>query len=127
MNKKIVHVSALIAGKLFALFAVIGPVLAQDSGGEGGPPGLTPISGESGLGGLIDSSYATILGFMGGLAGALAVAYLIYGGILYIQGNAEAGKKIIVNVLIGVGIVLLAAVLVYTVKNLIEGTGATAG
>lgn len=104
---------------MFVLSSLVMPVFAQT------PPSVTPISEETNLTDLINSSYATILGFLGALAGALAVAYLIYGGILYIQGNAESGKKIIVNVLVGVGIVVLAAVLVWTVLKLLGSPGAS--
>ena len=53
-----------------------------------------------------------------GIAGAIAVVYLIYGGITYIIGGekgAESGKKIIVNAIIGLAIIALAGLIARTV------------
>jgi len=59
---------------------------------------------------------ATIGGWMLGLAGALVVVYLIYGGILYITGGPKAeenAKKVIMNALIGLIVITLA----YAIAN----------
>lgn len=61
------------------------------------------------------------------VAGALAVIYLIYGGILYItaagdQEKATAGRTAIVNAIIGIIIIALAFAIVAWVTNAIQGT-----
>jgi len=53
----------------------------------------------------------TIGGWMMTLAGALAVVYLIYGGIMYITGGekgAEKAKQMIINAITGLVIVALS-------------------
>ena len=57
-----------------------------------------------------------------GIAGAIAVVYLIYGGIIYITGGekgADSGKKIIVNAIIGLAIIALAGLIARTVLQVI--------
>lgn len=76
-----------------------------------------------------DVELITILGnvitWIMGIAGAIAVIYLIYGGITYITGGekgAEGGKKIIVNAIIGLAIIALSAVIANTVIGILKGT-----
>lgn len=64
------------------------------------------------------------------VAGALAVIYLVYSGILYITaaGNPDAAKKGqqgIVNAIIGLVIIVLAYVIVNVVISAVSGTGST--
>lgn len=59
------------------------------------------------------------------LAGAIAVIYLVYGGILYITaaGDAEKatkGRTAVINAVIGVVIILLALVIVTWVSNIVK-------
>lgn len=59
-----------------------------------------------------------------GLAGAIAVLYLIYGGITYITGGekgATAGKTMITNAIIGIAIIALSIVIV---KAVLQAIGA---
>jgi hypothetical protein len=61
-------------------------------------------------------------GWMMALAGALAVVYLIYGGIMYITGGekgAEKAKQLIINSIIGLVIVALSWVIANMVLNVI--------
>jgi len=61
-----------------------------------------------------------IVNFILGLAGAIAVIYLIWAGIQYITGGAkgaQAAKDAIVNAIIGVVVILLAYVIVNAVIN----------
>ena len=60
-------------------------------------------------------------------AGALAVIYLIYGGILYItaggdQEKATAGKTAVINAVIGIIIIALALLIVAWAKSLVSTT-----
>jgi len=55
-------------------------------------------------------------------AGALAVFYLIYGGVLYITAGGDAekatkGRTAVINAIIGVVIILLALVILGWVKK----------
>ncbi|HEY4524636.1 MAG TPA: hypothetical protein VJK26_02060 [Patescibacteria group bacterium] len=63
------------------------------------------------------------------LAGALAVIYLVYGGILYITAGGDAekatkGRTALVNAIIGIVIIILAFLIVVWVNRLIN-TGRT--
>jgi len=63
---------------------------------------------------------ASFFRFFAGLGGILAVLFLVLGGIQYIMGNAEAGKKTISWALIGLTIAILSLIIVSTV---LEGVG----
>lgn len=66
-----------------------------------------------------------IVQFILGLAGAIAVVYLIWAGIQYITGGpkgADAAKAQIVNAIIGIAVILLAYVIVGVVKQAITGS-----
>jgi hypothetical protein len=61
-----------------------------------------------------------------GLAGIVAILFMVYGGYRYITsgGNeegAEAGKHILTNSIIGVAVILLAYVILTVVQNAIMG------
>lgn len=61
-------------------------------------------------------------GWMLGIAGGIAVLYLIYGGIIYITGGekgAEKGKAVIVNAIIGIAVIALATVITRAVINVV--------
>jgi len=60
------------------------------------------------------------------MAGAIAVIYLVYGGILYITAGGDAekatkGRTAVINAIIGIIIILLALVIVRWVGALIGG------
>ena len=70
----------------------------------------------------------TVLGnianWLFGLAGGLAVLFLIYGGVTYIIGGAEAektAKKLIMNAIIGLVVIALAYVLAQLAIDLVTG------
>ncbi len=59
------------------------------------------------------------------LAGAIAVIYLVYGGILYITASGDAekatkGKTAVINAIIGIVIILLAIVIVNWVVSIVQ-------
>jgi len=61
------------------------------------------------------------------IGGALAVIYLIYGGVLYVtaagdQEKATAGRTAIVNAIIGIVVIALALVLVSWVSGAVNTT-----
>ncbi len=89
------------------------PVLAQFTS-----PKPTPITSGS-LQSVIDG----ISNAVAGLAGAIAVLFLIYGGIMYIVGGeagSKSGRAIITNALIGLVVVVLAVIIVKFVLGAIE-------
>ena len=58
-------------------------------------------------------------------AGALAVIYLIYGGMLYITAGGDAekatkGRTALINAIIGIIIILLALIIVAYVRDTLE-------
>lgn len=66
-----------------------------------------------------------IINILLGIAGLVAVIFLIVGGFRYITagGNeeaAEAGKKAIVNAIIGIVIIILSFVIVRVVANAVK-------
>jgi len=76
----------------------------------------------TGSGGIIDFVVTWFLI----LAGAIAVIYLIYGGMLYITaaGDAEKatkGRTALINAIIGIIIIALAFVIVQWVTQVIQG------
>jgi len=81
---------------------------------------LNPVASTSstGVAGVINNVITIVLW----IAGALAVIYLIYSGILYITaaGNPDAAKKGqqgIINAVIGIVIIVLAFVILRAVFN----------
>lgn len=111
MKKLFINLSAWLAGTLALLPT---PALAQRS------PDLTPIGGGGGITALT-TMIETAVDIIAGIAGAIAVAYLVYGGITYITGGAggaENAKKIIINAIIGMVIILLAYVIANAVVDL---------
>lgn len=74
--------------------------------------------------------FKTILQWALGIAFAIAVIFLIYGGFLYITsgGNEEQatkGKSAVVNALIGIVVIILSFVIVNVVANLASGNGSS--
>ena len=74
----------------------------------------------------IEQVIATVGGWLLGIAGGVAVLYLIYGGIIYITGGekgAEKGKAVIVNAIIGIAIIALATVIAQAVIDVLGSAG----
>lgn len=76
----------------------------------------------TGSGGIIDFVVTWVLV----LAGAIAVIYLIYGGLLYITAGGDAekatkGRTALINAIIGIIIIALAFVIVQWVGSIIQG------
>ncbi len=76
----------------------------------------------TGPGGII----STVLTWFLILAGAIAVIYLIYGGILYITAGGDAekatkGRTALINAIIGIIIIALAILIVQWVSGIIQG------
>jgi hypothetical protein len=83
-------------------------------------PSVKPVT-YTGLSGII-TILAKVGGWLLGLAGALAVVYLIYGGIMYITGGekgAEKAKQMIINAITGLVIVALASLIATLVLRVI--------
>lgn len=113
MKKLLLHTSAVAATWLSTLAR---PAFAQTL------PALEPATGtgnETTIIGIIQS----VVDWLFILAGALAVAYLVWGGIQYITGGAEgskAAKGTIINAIIGVVIIVLSYVIVNAVVSLLN-------
>ena len=63
-----------------------------------------------------------VIGWGLGIAGAVAVLYLIVGGFLYItaggdEGKIDKAKNTIKNAIIGIVVILLALVIVFTINQ----------
>lgn len=87
-------------------------------------PDLTPIPGEGNVP-VIKTMITNIVLFIVWLAGALAVAYLVYGGILYITAGGDAekatkGKTAIINAIIGIIIVFGALIIISWIKKSLD-------
>ncbi|OGB74285.1 hypothetical protein A2V68_00800 [candidate division Kazan bacterium RBG_13_50_9] len=68
----------------------------------------------------LTSGFTGIMGWVPPIIGALFVLMIIYGGLVYLQGNAENGKKIILAAIIGAAIVMLATIII---SLLLGGSG----
>jgi len=82
---------------------------------------ISPIPGSTGLMDIIARTVNAVLL----LAGAIAVIYLIYGGILYITAGGDAekatkGRTALINAIIGIIIILLALVIVVYIKSVVH-------
>lgn len=84
------------------------------------PPDFTPLDAGGGLS--IKDMITNIGVFIIWIAGALALGYLIYGGILYITAGGDAekatkGRTAVINSVIGIIIVFLALIIIQWVRN----------
>lgn len=110
----VLAIVAMLALAFMPVFAAQAAYRVPDATGGGGT-------------GLANESSATeiifrIIQIMLGVAGLVAVIFLIIGGFRYITagGNeetAEAGKKTITNAIIGIVVILLAFVIVRVISN----------
>lgn len=87
-----------------------------------GPEPITPVTGISTFGQLFIRVVTWILL----IAGAIAVIFLIYGGIQYLTagGNPEQATKAkttIVNAVIGIIVIALAFAIFFVVRNFVLG------
>ncbi|MFA5967324.1 MAG: hypothetical protein WC805_02310 [Patescibacteria group bacterium] len=74
--------------------------------------------------GSLESIITLLANWAAGIAGAIAVAFLIYGGFVYITGGekgAEKAKPLIINAIIGLFVIALAFVIVNTVVGALGG------
>lgn len=72
----------------------------------------------------ITSILDRVINFILGIAGGIAVIYLIWAGIQYITGGAKgaaAAKDAIVNAIIGIVVILLSYVIINAVITAIGG------
>ncbi len=81
-------------------------------------PTLTFASGTPSIQAII----ANIVNWVFWLAGAVAIVYLIYGGILYITAGGDAekatkGRTALINAIIGILIIVSAIVIINLVKG----------
>lgn len=86
-------------------------------------PDVTPLTGDFTIQDLVDIIGKVIQALLL-IAGALAVAYLIYAGIMYITGGAKGdadAKKMIINAITGVVVIVLSYVLVGAAVSLVRG------
>ena len=126
--KKALIVFAIMAVALTAV-NLAPAALAQGLISPGDQPGA--IAQQTGGEGDIREFAKTILNFILGFLGFIAVVYIIYGGFLYIMsggddGNVEKGKKIILNAAIGIIIILASFAIVNTVLKAPTGVNSNA-
>ena len=109
---KVSQVAALVLTFVFALAPIAFAQFQTPSAGGTGLPNDTSIS----------SFILKIINIALAVAGLIAVLFLIIGGFRYITsaGNeetAENAKKIIINAIIGVVIIILSFVIVRVISN----------
>jgi|SRR3989344_4104104 len=109
---QVAQVGAVVVTSLLALAPV---AFAQFQNPN---PGGTNLPGDTSISGLI----MRIINIALGVAGLVAVLFLIIGGFRYITaaGNeetAEQAKKIIINAIIGVVVIILSFVIVRVISN----------
>lgn len=108
MKKKILTISAVIGQALTAV-----PALAQTPISQ--PPAIPPVGGQN----IQDvvRLLTTLAGYLMYVAGAIAVVFLIIGGIFYItstgdEKKSEKAKKILINSLIGLVLIAISLLVV---------------
>lgn len=118
-NMKIVK---KIVGNFWLFFILTVPSVALAQFGK--IPALQPLGWDTGTADLT-LIVPSILNIIFGILGFLAVAYLIYGGVLYITAGGDAekagkGKVAITNAIIGIIIILLAVAIYNFLKTEIK-------
>ena len=115
-----------IFGSVLSTIALALPARAQQCGE---PPLYIPCSGDLGTTGLSESNIGeTILSVITiglGVAGSVAVLFLIVGGFLYItaagdEQRLEKAKTTLKNAIIGTVFILLALVIVITIQQFLS-------
>jgi hypothetical protein len=122
-NKYILLVPIFLIG----VFFVLSPALAQVSvdGNLGGTFGLTTRT----LYSMVISFVNALLGFLG----VIAVSVIIYGGYIWMTSGGvpekvNKAKKILINAVIGLGIIMLSfAIVQFISKNVAHGPGGPVG
>lgn len=69
--------------------------------------------------GALETGVLKIGGWLLGLAGIIVILIIIWGGLQYIQGNTEGGKKTILAAIIGLIIILFANVIIRLVNEFV--------
>ena len=74
----------------------------------------------------LPSLLVRVINILLSIAGLVAVIFLIVGGFRYItaggnEENAEAGKKTIINAIIGIVVIILSFVIVRVISNAVLG------
>lgn len=74
----------------------------------------------------ISEVVVSIVNWLLGITGALAILFLVYGGVVYVTSwgddkNMEQGKKIVTYAVLGLFIVLVSYSIVITLNNIIFG------
>jgi len=116
--KKITQASSVALTTAFAWMLMASRTLAA-------PPAIIPKAGGTADIYTVIAVINDIITWLLALAGALAVAYLIWAGIQYITGGpkgAEAAKQSIINAIIGIVVIVLAYVIISAVVNLLGGS-----
>ncbi|HEX9503062.1 MAG TPA: hypothetical protein VF974_01935 [Patescibacteria group bacterium] len=111
---KVAQVSAFVLTFVFAL----APLVFAQTGWQTPSAGGTGLPNDTSVSGFI----LKIINIALGVAGLVAVLFLIIGGFRYITsaGNeetAESAKKIIINAIIGVVIIILSFVIVRVISG----------
>lgn len=98
---------------------VAGLLAARGAGAQVGVPRIPQLRDDT----IFDTILAVVTWGLG-IAGAVAVLYLIVGGFLYItaggdEGRIEKAKNTIKNAIIGIVVILLALVIVLTLNEVL--------
>ncbi len=103
------------------------PVGAQVFGGPGGDLGLGTVQGYAPPARCLPCTILAIVNYALILVGVLALAYLVYGGFRYITSRGdsdevEAAKGIIINAVVGIVVIGIAAAAVnFVVEGILIG------
>lgn len=102
------------------LFVVVTPAIAESAGGNLGGSGIENPIGKTTVEGIITA----IIKWLAGLAGALAILALVWGGIMYIvslgdDSRVNKAKSIIMWAIIGIAVVILSYVILSMVDKVL--------
>ncbi|MFO0704674.1 MAG: pilin [Candidatus Andersenbacteria bacterium] len=116
MNK----LTSKVIAKTSAVAGAVGSLLvARSAWAQVGVPRIPQLRNDT----IFDTIIAVVTWGLG-IAGAVAVLYLIVGGFLYItaggdEGRIEKAKNTIKNAIIGIVVILLALVIVLTLNEVL--------
>lgn len=102
------------------MFATVAGLVSTTTLALAQVPTIEPIQGTTDVGALLN----TVIQWLFGITGAIAVIYLIYGGIVYITGGAkgaDTGKTLIINAITGIAIIALSYAIVKMVTSILGG------
>lgn len=125
VHKNMKHLIMNISRRaLFPALSLLAPSAAWAQGG--GPLGIGVVQGYQAPARNLPLTILLLINYVLGIVGVIALAFLVYGGFLYItsrgdEGQVDTAKRVIFNAVIGIVVIGVAAALVnFVVGGLLQ-------